>query len=309
MPEGDTIFRSARALAKVLTGKTITRFDTAYAHLATVNDDRPVAGRRIENVESRGKWLLIHLSDDLILVTHMLMSGSWHIYKTGEKWWSPRHSMRALLEVEGWQAVAFNVPVAEFHTASSLERKSSVPKLGPDLLSADYTANQGLLALQQRAQSHPDDEIANVLLNQRVMAGMGNVYKSEVAFYAHVHPFRHMSTITADEMLQMSEVAQKWLKANVLDGSSETGGDGIVTYSGNRRTTNSGNEKNRLWVYGRRGQECRRCGALVEMRKQGPGARSTYWCPSCQPWVPSANQTTEAPVGWNGAIRRRKVGC
>ena len=143
MPEGDTIFRSARVLAKVLTGKTITRFDTAYAHLATVNDDRPVAGRRIENVESRGKWLLIHLSDDLILVTHMLMSGSWHIYKTGEKWWSPRHSMRALLEVEGWQAVAFNVPVAEFHTASSLERKSSVPKLGPDLLSADYTRQPG----------------------------------------------------------------------------------------------------------------------------------------------------------------------
>ncbi len=315
MPEGDTIYRSARALSKVLTGKTITKFDTGYAHLATVNDDRPLVGRVIENVESRGKWLLIHLSGDLILVTHMLMSGSWHIYKTGEKWWGPRHAMRAFLEVEGWQAVAFNVPVAEFHTASSLERKSSVPKLGPDLLSDEYTAANGVQALQQRAQTHPDDEIANVLLNQRVMAGLGNVYKSEVAFYAGVHPFRAMSTITPDEMLRMAEVSQKWLKANVLDGSSTTGGDAIITYSGNRRTTNSGNEKNRLWVYGRRGQECRRCGALVEMRKQGPGARSTYWCPACQPWIASAAQVdaagvqVAAPVGWNGAIRRRKVGC
>ena len=315
MPEGDTIYRSARALGRVLVGKAVVRFDTQYAHLATVNDDRPVAGRVVESVESRGKWCLIYLSGDLILVTHMLMSGSWHMYKTGEKWWLPKHAMRALLEVEGWQAVAFNVPVAEFHTAASLERKSSVPKLGPDALSEEFTPDLGVWALQARAASHPEDEIANVLLNQRVIAGLGNVYKSEVAFAAGVHPFRQMSTITASEMLKMAEVSQKWLRANVLDGSSKTGGDAIVTYSGNRRTTNSGNEKNRLWVYGRRGQECRRCGALVEMRKQGTGARSTYWCPSCQPWLASAAQTSlageavAAPVGWNGAIRRRKVGC
>ena len=305
MPEGDTIYRSARALAKVLTGKAVTRFDTAYAQLASVNDDRPVLGRVIEKVEANGKWLLMHLSGDLILVTHMLMSGSWHIYKTGEKWWSPRKAMRVLLEVEGWQAVAFNVPVAEFHTADTLARKSNIPKLGPDLLKDSYTAESGVQALQQRAASHPDDEIANVLLNQRVLAGLGNVYKSEVCFAARVHPFRQMSTITADEMLQMADVSQRYMKANVLDGS----GDGIITYSGNRRTTNNANEKNRLWVYGRRGQECRRCGALVEMRKQGPGARSTYWCPGCQPWVPAATQTAEAPRGWNGPIRRTRVGC
>ncbi len=215
------------------------------------------------------------------------------------------------LDVEGWQAVAFNVPVAEFHTAASLERKSSVPKLGPDILSDDYSAQSGVDALRARATSHPDDEIANVLLNQRVLAGLGNVYKSEVAFAARVHPFRHMSTITEAEMLQMADVAQRYMKANILDGS----GDGIVTYSGNRRTTHNSNEKNRLWVYGRRGQECRRCGALIEYRKQGPGARSTYWCPECQPWVPSLQQAqagataADAPKGWNGAIRRGKIGC
>ncbi|MEK6399188.1 MAG: DNA-formamidopyrimidine glycosylase family protein, partial [Terriglobus sp.] len=117
MPEGDTIYRSARALAKVLVGKHVTRFDTGYAKLAAVNDDRPLVGRLIEKVEAQGKWLLMHFSGDLILVTHMLMSGSWHIYKTGETWWSPKSAMRVLIEVDGWQAVAFNVPVAEFHTA------------------------------------------------------------------------------------------------------------------------------------------------------------------------------------------------
>jgi endonuclease-8 len=231
----------------------------------------------------------------------MLMSGSWHIYRTGEKWWSPRKAMRAFLEVDGWQAVAFNVPVAEFHTAASLLRKSSVPMLGPDILSKDYSADVGFNALKQRAASHPEDEIANVLLNQRVIAGLGNVYKSEVCFAARVHPFRQMRTITDAEMRQMADVSQRYMQANVLDGS----GDGIVTYSGNRRTTHSANREQRLWVYGRRGLECRRCGGTIEYRKQGPGARSTYWCPDCQPWVGD----TEVVRGSDAPIRRSRVGC
>jgi endonuclease-8 len=301
MPEGDTIYRSARALAKVLTGKVVTKFDTGYAHLASVNDDRPVAGRVIEKVEAQGKWLLMYLSGDLVLVTHMLMSGSWHIYKTGEKWWLPGKAMRVLIEVDDWQAVAFNVPVAEFHTASSLARKSSVPKLGPDVLSDSYTADVGFEALRARAASHPDDEIGNVLLNQRVIAGLGNVYKSEVTFAARVHPFRKMSTITLDEMRQMADVSQRYMKANVLDGA----GDGIVTYSGKRRTTHSANREERLWVYGRRGLECRRCGGTIEYRKQGAGARPTYWCPDCQPWVGDG----DAVKGSDTPVRRMRTTC
>jgi endonuclease-8 len=105
----------------------------------------------------------------------------------------------------------------------------------------------------------------------------------------------------------MADVAGKWMKVNVLDGA----GDGIVTYSGNRRTTGATNREDRLWVYGRQGQECRRCGAHVEMRKQGEQARSTYWCPGCQPWVPASGQASEAPVGRKVKLLgpRRKVGC
>lgn len=307
MPEGDTIYRSARAMQRAIGGKVCTGFETGLAPLARVNDDTPLAGRTIEKVEARGKWLMVHFSGDLILLTHMLMSGSWHIYRTGEKWWMGKDRMRAVIRTADWQAVAFNVPVAEFHTARSLERYSQVPKLGVDVLGEGYTVEKGMASLREYGAAHPGAEIAVVLLNQRVLAGLGNVYKSEVAFAAGVNPFRAMSTITERELEVMAEVSGKWLKVNVLDGA----GDGIVTYSGNRRTTGATNREDRLWVYGRQGQECRRCGAIVEMRKQGEQARSTYWCPGCQPWVPAGGQAEEAPVGRKVKLLggRRRVGC
>jgi len=278
MPEGDTIYRSARAMQRALGGKVCTGFETGLAKLARVNDDTPLTGRVIEKVEARGKWLLVHFSGDLILVTHMLMSGSWHLYRAGEKWWMGRDRMRAVIHTEDWQAVAFNVPVAEFHTTRSLERYSQIPKLGLDLLGEEYSVASGITRLRAYGQQHPDAEIAVVLLNQRVLAGLGNVYKSEVAFAAGVNPFRAMATLTDRELEVMADVAQRWMKVNVADGA----GEGIVTYAGNRRTTGNSNREDRLWVYGRQGQECRRCGAVIEMRKQGEQARSTYWCPGCQ---------------------------
>ncbi len=307
MPEGDTIYRSARAMQRAIGGKLCTGFETGLAPLARVDDDTPLAGRTIEKVESRGKWLLVHFSGDLILVTHMLMSGSWHIYRTGEKWWMGRDRMRAVIRTADWQAVAFNVPVAEFHTARSLARYSQIPKLGVDALGDGYTVEKGVAALKAHGAQHPEAEIAVVLLNQRVIAGLGNVYKSEVAFAAGVNPFRAMSTVTDRELEVMAEVSQKWLKVNVLDGA----GDGIVTYSGNRRTTGSSDRTERLFVYGRQGQECRRCGALVQMRKQGEQARSTYWCGGCQPFVAAAGQAATEPVGRMVKLAgpRRKVGC
>jgi endonuclease-8 len=279
MPEGDTIYRAARAMQRALGGKIVTGFETGLALLARVNDDAALAGRTVERVESRGKWLLIYFSGDLILVTHMLMSGSWHLYRPGERWQMGRGRMRVVIRTAEWEAVAFNVPIAEFHTARSLERSSQVPKLGPDILSAEFTVEGGVERLAAYGAEHPDAEIAVVLLNQRVLAGLGNVYKSEVAFAAGVNPFRAMRTITPGEMEKMVDFAQRYMRANVMEGA----GDGIVTYSGNRRTTHAMDREERLWVYRRQGEECRRCGATVMMRKQGMQARSTYWCPECQP--------------------------
>jgi endonuclease-8 len=248
----------------------------------------------------------MYFSGDLILVTHMLMSGSWHIYRTGERWHQPRRAMRAVVTCGEMQAVAFNVPVAEFHTARSLERSSQVPKLGPDILSGEFSVEQGVAAMRTYAVANPEAEVGVTLLNQRVLAGLGNVYKSEVAFAAEVNPFRALRTVTGREMETMVEVSQRYMRANVVDGA----GDGIVTYSGNRRTTQAMDKTDRLWVYGRQGQECRRCGAVVAMRKQGVQVRSTYWCPGCQPWIAAEGQSEVAPVGRTvKVLGRRKVGC
>ncbi len=296
MPEGDTIYRSARALDRALAGKQVTYFETALAPLASVDDNTPIAGRTVEKVESRGKWLLIFFSGDLILLTHMLMSGSWHIYRTGERWRGPRRSMRCVIRVADFEAVAFNVPVAKFFTARTLERDSMIPRLGPDLLRADYDEEQA----RARVLARPEEEIANVLLNQRVIAGLGNVYKVEVCFLCGVHPFRLVASLTPAELDCLLFQARKLIGENVQEDAR--GADKILTYTGARRTTGSADQASRLWVYGRQGQPCRRCGTAVLLRKQGPDARSTYWCPQCQPG--------DSPVaGWAMTSGRKRVGC
>jgi endonuclease-8 len=275
VPEGDTIYRAARALGQALEGNVVTRFETALAPLASVDDDAPLAGRMVERVESRGKWLLIHFSGDLILVTHMRMSGSWHLYRVGERWQRSRREMRAVVATAGFEAVAFDVPVAKFYTADTLARHSEIPKLGPDLLGAEFAGDEA----KARLLALGDQEIANVLLNQRVMAGLGNVYKSEVLFACGVHPFRLVRTLAPAEVECILDRAQRFLEANAKHGA----GNGMVTYTGQRRTTRADDPGARLWVYRRQGKECRRCGAAILMRRQGTGARSTYWCPVCQP--------------------------
>jgi endonuclease-8 len=286
MPEGDNIFRIARTLEKALSGKTVTAFETALAPLARVNDDSPIVGRTVDTVESRGKWCLIFFSGDLILATHMRMSGSWHIYRLGEKWQRGRTHMRVAITCGDFQAVAFDVPLAEFLTARTLSRHPEIARLGPDLLDQRFTPEQGTEVLRSWAASHPEDEVGNTLLNQRVLAGLGNVYKSEVAFAAGVHPFRRLSTLTPREMEALVDFAQRYLRENVREDADP-----------GRRTTHSMAREERLWVYGRHGQECRRCGAVIAMRRQGQGARSTYWCPACQPWVAAPGQSSETPQG------------
>lgn len=278
MPEGDTIFRTARAMHRVLAGSTVTGFDTAYAKLASVNDNTPVTGRVIEKVEARGKWLLIFFSGDMILLTHMLMSGSWHLYRANERWQRPLSSMRVVIATKDWQAVGFNIPVAEFHTARTLARHAGVASLGPDLLAKEFSAHKGAAAVAAYAQTHPEAEIGNVLLNQRVLAGLGNVYKSEVCFMAGVNPFRKMHAITPEEFSLITEIAHRYISQNVKEGAEGE----IVTYTGMRRTTHSSDHGARLWVYRRQGQECRRCGTILLSHKQGVAARTTFWCPRCQ---------------------------
>ncbi|HET9697856.1 MAG TPA: DNA-formamidopyrimidine glycosylase family protein, partial [Terriglobales bacterium] len=138
MPEGDTIFRAARTLNAALTGKLVTRFESVLPYLMRVDVDTPLRGRTIVKVESHGKWLVMHFSGDLILLTHLLMSGSWHIYRPGEKWKRRRDDMRIVVGTADFEAVAFRVPIAEFHTGASLARREGFNKLGTDVLAEEF---------------------------------------------------------------------------------------------------------------------------------------------------------------------------
>src|ERR1700736_2433985 len=162
MPEGDTIFRAARTLHRALAGQIVTGFESVLPKLERVEVDSPLTGRTIEKVEAQGKWLLIHFSGGLILLTHMLMSGNWHIYRPGEKWNRRAGDMRILIRTDKINAVAFTVPVAEFHTADSLRRRRVFNQLGPSVLAPEYDNGEIL----RRLRSAPEMPVGEALLKQ-----------------------------------------------------------------------------------------------------------------------------------------------
>ncbi len=277
MPEGDTIYRAARTLHRALAGQIVTGFETQLPQLARVDFDHPLKGRVVERVDANGKWLRIYFSGDLILLTHMLMSGSWHIYRPGERWRRPSLQMRAAIYTSAFTAVAFQVPIAEFHTGHSLARHRSVLSAGPDLLAPAFDSVTAIAQIRSR----PDLEIGVALLRQHLLAGLGNVFKSEVCFASHVHPFRLVRSLSDLELEQLMANARKLLMANVVDGVD----DQSIAHAGIRRTTGRSDPSARFWVYKRGGEPCRRCATPIDSRKQGEDARITFWCPKCQPLV------------------------
>ena len=275
MPEGDSIFRAARTLQRALAGRAVTRFESVFPRLSRIDDDTPIRGRTVDRVEARGKHLLIWLSGDLVLRTHMRMHGSWHVYRPGERWMRPHRDMRIVLETREIHAVAFNVPVAEFETAASLARTPALRALGPDLLDDELVPAEAVQRIAERGEM----DIADALLDQSALAGIGNIFKSEVLFAGRVNPFLKVRDVSRHDIERLVTIAAKFLRANVADGAP----GGIATYSGLRRTTGRSDPGARLWVYGRGGKPCRRCGTPVSRMKQGPHARTTYWCERCQP--------------------------
>ena len=275
MPEGDTIFRTARTLGRALGGKVVTTFRSTYPNLTRFHDDAAITGRMVESVEARGKWLLIHFSGGATLATHMLMSGSWHIYRHGERWLKSRMDMRIVIENGEFVAVGFKVPVAEMHTPESLSRHARIPGKETDVLRDEFDVEE----VTRRILRRPRETIADVLLDQSVMAGVGNEFKSEICFVAGLHPFCPVGSLSAEQVQAVIGVARRLVSANVLWDS----GDRMVTYLGRgRRTTRNSDPGESVWVYGRAGQLCRRCGEAIRRRIQGKDARVTFWCPRCQ---------------------------
>jgi endonuclease-8 len=273
MPEGDTIYRAAQALHRALAGQAVTRFESVYPALTRIADDRPIVGRIVESVSARGKHLLIAFSGDLVLRTHMRMNGSWHLYRPGIRWQRAARDMRVLVATANAVAVGFNVPVAELLTARDLARHKELSALGPDLLARAFDRDEVVRRMRARGR----DAIADVLLNQRVAAGIGNVFKSEILFLAGIHPFAPVSALGAADLERLVDISREQLAANVMTRSQ------TLSPVTSRRTTKSLDPNRKLWVYSRGGKPCRRCGATIQSRKTGLDARLTYWCPRCQP--------------------------
>jgi len=253
MPEGDTIVRAARALNAALAGRKVVRFETVLPRLARVDDETPLTGRTVENVTAAGKHLVIRFSGDLTLRTHLRMNGSWHVYRAGQRWRKRRADMRLLIATNDFVAVGFNIPVAEFRSERDRVGQPELRRLGPDLLGPRFDAAEVI----GRMGAHADEDIAEVLLNQRVLAGIGNIYKSEVLFACGVNPFARTGDLGEARLRRIITRGQAMLR--------------------------QGAERRAMFaVYGRGGQPCRRCGTAIAWRRQGRDARSTYWCPRCQ---------------------------
>jgi endonuclease-8 len=265
MPEGDTIFRTATVLREALVGERITAARAqARPGLRRVPDLSRLVGAEVTSVESLGKHLLISFGNGLMLRSHMRMTGSWHRYRRNEPWRRPARYASAVLETERLVAVAFDAPVIELLTDADRRRSRPLNQLGPDLLGTDFDMDEALGRLRQRDA----EELGNALLDQRAVAGIGNVVKSETAFIERLDPWAPVSAIPDDDLRRALSTARRLLKAN-------TGGGARVTTGNPRRGQ-------QLWVYGRTGRPCRRCGTPVRSARQGELARTTYWCTRCQ---------------------------
>jgi len=228
---------------------------------------RPRPGTGIAAVEAYGKHLLVDFSDGFVLRTHLGMSGRWDLYGSGERWRQPRHLARAVIEVPDHVAVCFSAPTVELtrRRPGAEGPTADLDHLGPDLCRPD--ADLGVALARMASIPAPTTGIAEVLLDQRVAAGIGNVFKSEVLWACRVHPLTPLADVDDRTRLRLLRTAAHQLAESLRTGD---------------RTTVSG-RPGTLAVYQRRRRPCPRCGTLVVGRRTGDQQRSTYWCPTCQP--------------------------
>lgn len=259
MPEGDTVWLAARRLHDALAGDVLLRSDFRVPRYATAD----LTGRRVLEVVPRGKHLLARVDGGVTVHSHLKMDGAWKVYGAGHRWsGGPGHQIRAVLGTGTRTAVGYRLPVLELLRTSDEERV--VGHLGPDLLGPDWDPDRALGNLF----SDPARPLGEALLDQRNLAGIGNVYKSELCFLLGATPWLPVGRLPAERAAKLPALAHRLLVANR---------DRLV-----RNTTGLRDQK--LFVYGRAPRPCLRCGASVRAAEQGDGSRErpTYWCPSCQ---------------------------
>ena len=285
MPEGDTVWRAARSLDRALSGQVLTAAELRVPALATVE----LAGRPVLGTASRGKHLLTRLgphpdadvdpdepvrreaapghdaATPLTLHTHLKMEGSWHLVAPGGRWRRPAHEARVVLRTPPWTAVGFALGVVE--VLPTAREATVVGHLGPDLLGG-WTEEAEAEAVR-RLLADPARPVGDAVLDQRVMAGVGNLYRNELCFVMGLHPRTPVGEVP--DPVRLVRRARQMLLLNAEQVVQATTGD-----------TRRGRQH---WVYRREGQRCRRCGTplSVDMLGEATRERAAYWCPRCQP--------------------------
>lgn len=260
MPEGDTVWLTARRLHRALAGRELSLADLRVPQHATAE----LRGQTVKEVVSRGKHLLTRTSEDVTLHTHLGMDGSWRILHAGRTVPGPGdHRVRVVLGNAEWVAIGSLLRVVELLPTG--REDTAVGHLGPDLLGSDWDPEEAV----RRLTEAPDEAIGDALLDQRNLAGIGNLYKAELLFLRGVHPWTPVSDVK--DLDRMVKLARQLLWTNREHPEQSTTGD-------LRRGRSQ-------WVYGRGGEPCRRCATLVARGEQGPAGRQrvTFWCPTCQP--------------------------
>jgi endonuclease-8 len=260
MPEGDTVHKLANYLRPRLQGEALTGGRLRHA------DRLELAGRRVAEVQARGKHLFIALDDGRSLRSHLGMYGSWHRYARGEPWRRPVRQAGLVLETRSDVYVCFNPKEVELLATRGLRERDLQAHLGPDLIAED--ADPAALAQRARTRLEPQTPLVDVLLDQRVACGIGNVYKSELLFLACEPPLRPLAEVEDTALGALYTRATALLRKNL--------------YGGPRTTRWTGRDGGTLWVYGRKGQSCLRCGSPIRQALLGRDQRSTYWCERCQ---------------------------
>lgn len=277
MPEGDTVWLAAQRMHEALAGRVLTRSDFRVPQLATTD----LSGREVLEVVPRGKHLLTRVEGGLTLHTHFRMDGSWHLYRPGDRWQGgPDWQVRVVLENAEQVAVGYRLPVVELLETAA--EATAVGHLGPDLLSEGWDAAEAL----RRLRADPAAEIGMALLDQRNLAGLGNLYRTEVLFLRGVTPWVAVGDVP--DLPALVEKGRRLMVANRGHWEQSTTG-----------ALRRGEEH---WVFERSGRPCRRCGTRILTAEQGaaPYARLTYWCPRCQVGpapVPTRTPRRARPAG------------
>lgn len=259
MPEGDVLFRTASTLQRWLAGREVTAATAAAT---------PMVGHTVEKVEANGKHLLIRFDSGHALHTHLRMTGSWHVYSTGERWQRPASQARVTLTCGNRIAVCFNAPVVELLAPGAEANHPSLSGLGPDILGRPLHLDE----IRGRARRRPPDTaLGELLLDQRVVAGIGNVWRCEALFLEGRSPWAPVSSLNDDELDALVSTAARIMNQSLGPSGPLSGKSGPFTGRPER------------WVYRRTGRPCRRCRTPIKSRGQGEQSRTAYWCPTCQP--------------------------